>query len=376
MAKDWTEEEIAILRTRRMQRIPVPQIAAELGRPVPATYARARMIGTRVMDRRAWDAEQTAALVRMDAEGMLIKDIARALNRTEVSVRWKLEDIGLSGKRLRRWTSGEIKRLERLVAAGGDVEAFARKTGRPVEAVVAKAKEVGAVAKKRVYWSVAAETRLRAGLDDLVAVAGDLGMSIEAVVGKARKLGLVGKANDVRGMDAQIRAAVGDGGGIDALGLRTGKSARALRARAEAIGALRAIRVDRRVGETEARTIAVAVMERGVTAVAKEARRDVRTVKQVVAEQATTRKPFVFAAARRQAPRADAEADARAVEAFLVANRVTKAGDEGISSIVLSLRRRGYSVVGDIDCGFVVDGRVALADGRALREYASARGIG
>jgi hypothetical protein len=101
MNREWTEEELEILRRDREAKVPVPVTAAKLNRPVPATYLRARMIGTQVQTHQAWE-EATVArlreLVRADPP-MTDKQIAAELGRTITQVRWKLKDLNLIGVR-------------------------------------------------------------------------------------------------------------------------------------------------------------------------------------------------------------------------------------------------------------------------------------
>ena len=45
MNRGWTPKELEILKQEREKGTKIPEIAAMLNRPVPATYTRARMIG-------------------------------------------------------------------------------------------------------------------------------------------------------------------------------------------------------------------------------------------------------------------------------------------------------------------------------------------
>jgi hypothetical protein len=101
MNREWTEEELEILRRDREAKVPVPVTAAKLNRPIPATYLRARMIGTQVQTHQSWE-ESTVAklreLVKADPP-MTDKQIAAELGRTVTQIRWKLKDLNLIGVR-------------------------------------------------------------------------------------------------------------------------------------------------------------------------------------------------------------------------------------------------------------------------------------
>lgn len=101
MNREWTDEEIEILRRDRAAKIPVPVTAAKLNRPVPATYLRARMIGTQVQKHQSWGEQEVAQLraLVMANPPMTDKRIAETLGRTVTQVRWKMQDLGLIGVR-------------------------------------------------------------------------------------------------------------------------------------------------------------------------------------------------------------------------------------------------------------------------------------
>ncbi|WP_262272026.1 hypothetical protein [Microvirga yunnanensis] len=113
MNRVWTDEELEILRRDREAKVPVPVTAAKLGRPVPATYARARLIGTLVQPHQAWDEASVARLRELVSADppMTDKRIATELGRTVTQIRWKMQDLGLIGVR-------DLSKLAKITAAG------------------------------------------------------------------------------------------------------------------------------------------------------------------------------------------------------------------------------------------------------------------
>ena len=112
MNRVWTEEELDILRRDREAKVPVPVTAAKLGRPVPATYARARLIGTLVQPHQSWDEASVARLRELVCADppMTDKRIAAELGRSVTQIRWKMQDLGLIGVR-------DLSKLARITAA-------------------------------------------------------------------------------------------------------------------------------------------------------------------------------------------------------------------------------------------------------------------
>ncbi len=112
MNRVWTEEELDILRRDREAKVPVPVTAAKLGRPVPATYARARLIGTLVQPHQSWDGASVARLRELVCADppMTDKRIAAELGRSVTQIRWKMQDLGLIGVR-------DLSKLAKITAA-------------------------------------------------------------------------------------------------------------------------------------------------------------------------------------------------------------------------------------------------------------------
>lgn len=112
MNRVWTEEELDILRRDREAKVPVPVTAAKLGRPVPATYARARLIGTLVQPHQSWDEASVARLRELVCADppMTDKRIAADLGRSVTQIRWKMQDLGLIGVR-------DLSKLAKITAA-------------------------------------------------------------------------------------------------------------------------------------------------------------------------------------------------------------------------------------------------------------------
>ena len=86
MAVIWTPEKNAEFATLRAARAPVAAMAQKFGTTVAAIYAHARVIGARVMARKAWQPEEVKQLISLDESNLAIRAIATRLGRTEASV--------------------------------------------------------------------------------------------------------------------------------------------------------------------------------------------------------------------------------------------------------------------------------------------------
>ncbi len=115
----WLPEEDAVIRSERAKHVPVPLIAERLGRPIPATYLRARKLGCLVQPKTFWspeEEERCRALLLQDP-APTDRELAQIFNRTIASVRWKVKDLGLLGKRALGLPRGTKVRRERRATA-------------------------------------------------------------------------------------------------------------------------------------------------------------------------------------------------------------------------------------------------------------------
>lgn len=151
-AKKWTEKEKTALRDGRASGMTVPEIAAQIGRPVAATYAQARKIDALVMGRKSWTPTEDAALREAVDKGVSMIDFAKQLDRTEGSVRWRKRLLDLSGpaparkpsqkKRAPARPKLDIEELRALAASHG-AESAAKALGVSSSTVRAAAKAAG-----------------------------------------------------------------------------------------------------------------------------------------------------------------------------------------------------------------------------------------
>lgn len=432
MNRVWTEEELEILRQDRAAKVPVPVTAAKLGRPVPATYARARLIGTLVQPHQPWDETSVArlrALVSSDPP-MTDKRIAEELGRTVTQIRWKMQDLGLIGVRdlskLAKVTASEMSRPQ--PAKSGAQKPVPQRTILPARAA-APIKEAEAVhsgqlvqkapaapldfrtalelALKRLEASLAVRLKnsvseaeagmVRAATDAIAEKRhidlrlADLGKRI-AAIGR-EQIAEAGRITQSECTETAAPAKRGTGDSAASGGKPEASSASPKRAAAKpapkkivgsaAPGASQAAAPRQMQSPPPASTPKIIVVETPV-AVRSEAGASPEPA-QVSGRggwKSVRRDPARVMAQAKAKAKATSRADAvdlalaaqAAIDRFIRERGVTKTEANGISALVSRLQARGYIVVQD-GGGWIIDQRHRVDGESALIAFAAARGI-
>lgn len=334
----WTEQQKAYLIAERAKGTPVPRIAAALGKPVPATYTRCRMLGSKIQAHTPWTPELETRLrdLATGAVPMTDQALADAVGKSVSQMRWKLGDLDLIGRRTKR-----PKVLPRQRTAPDD--------------------------RARVRFEAA---RARADAAQLRADEAAARREVEAR-----------RAEAVRAAALAARAQAAEQ-------RRTAKAAEAARVKTERVAAAaarvaerdRALEAAREARAAAARSVAVPEPI-GLAPVGPRSVEPVRTSGRGGWTQVNT-------GARRQkrgpAPsRNDTVALSRqaqdAVARFMAERGVTRAEPDPVERAISYLRRRGYVVVPQansqgITTQWTVDHRHVLAGAAALKTFAEARG--
>lgn len=290
----WTEAEDEIIRKRRAARVTVPEIAAELGRGTPATYARARKLDTRVMDRNEWTAAGVKRLETLYKGGMAIDAIAAALDRTVNSVRWKLDEGGITLDRVKTWTADEDAILTEM-AAGKTARSLDFRlvvadllnrvgTNRTVVAVEGRVRALGLLEASRTAWTDKEIEALKGALADLDGFAIAHGKDRAAVDRKVRALGLSRVKDGIDVEPELIAAAATRKGGLAELADRLDVPVRSLRAHGQKVGVIgkRASRL--MTEEKRQRILEAAAVGMSVTDAMRALGHDVRVLNKVAEE--------------------------------------------------------------------------------------------
>ncbi len=433
MNRVWTEEELEILRRDRAAKVPVPVTAAKLGRPVPATYARARLIGTLVQPHQPWDEASVARLRELVSADppMTDKRIAEALGRTVTQIRWKMQDLELIGVR-------DLSKLAKITASGTatrPAKLLPQKSGLPTRSVAKKSLSVPGAAPQaqgrnlvnRAYPAPAYHPRaaLERVLKDLETT---LAERLKTFVSEA-EAGMVRAATD----------AIAEKRRIDKRLAELGK--RIVDAQADRIARVAPMKVQAKAADvhvpSQRRAHQAAPLVREHEPSSNEpnptptrslskslARKPVIPAAQVVSQAASPRQtqpsapppkilvveaPAAIRAepspssdpvqvsgrggwksVRRDPARVAAQAKAKAtsradavdlaqaaqaaINRFIAERGVTKTERRGVQALVSRLQARGYIVVQDGD-GWVIDQRHRVENETALIAFAEARGI-
>jgi hypothetical protein len=408
MNRVWTEEELDILRRDRAAKVPVPVTAAKLGRPVPATYARARLIGTLVQPHQSWDeasVRQLRELVLADPP-ITDKRIAAELGRTVTQIRWKMQDLGLIGvrdlSRLAKATASQTARPKTIrpaAAKASTVSVPPRRRNAPAEAV----RPVQVVAEKPA--PAVAEGGLRAALHDaLRRIENVLSERLQNAI-RASEAAMIEAAKETIAEKGRIDQRLADlFKQAEAKAQRDAEAAREERALADKARVEKAQRAPRK---TETKRAALPSVVQGVSqaAPARPARQPVQpqAPRILVVDTPSMARPATpdptpalvsgrggWKSVRRDPARIQAQAKAKAtnradavdlaqaaqaaIDRFIAERGVTKTETTGIQTLVVRLQARGYIVVRE-DESWVVDQRHRIESEAALVAFAEARGI-
>jgi hypothetical protein len=423
MNRVWTEEELDILRRDRDAKVPVPVTAAKLGRPVPATYARARLIGTLVQPHRPWDEASIARLRKLVSADPPITDkhIAEDLGRTVTQIRWKMQDLGLIGVRdLSKLAKATASAMTRSKAANPLKQ-------KPVsqKRILTKSAAVSARTTNLVLTPVPAPISPQAALERaLNRLEATLAERLKNSVSEA-EVGMVRAATDAIAEKRQIDQRLADLGTRIA-DARSESIVNAERMNLEAKAAEATVPSERKTGELKA------PVHDGKSHLKKPKRTDVRpavrkvvvpaaqgtpqaavhrqmqlpappaTPKIVVLEipvaarpekktdsaptqisgrggwKSVRRDPARVLAKAKATSRSDAvdlaQAAQAAIERFIAERGVTKTETNDTQALVSRLQARGYIVVQDGN-GWIIDQRHRVDGEAALFAFAEARGI-
>ncbi len=422
MNRVWTEEELDILRRDRAEKVPIPVTAAKLGRPVPATYARARLIGTLVQPHQSWDEASVARLRELVSADppMTDKRIAAELGRTVTQIRWKMQDLGLIGVRdlskLARITAAETARPKvakqpsqrpALQKAG---PAMPRQSAPDMRATAASVRQVSATqidpraALKQAVRKL--ETALAERLKSMIAES-EAGMVRAATDAIAQKRGIDQHIADLcapsvkeeteRRTDAKVEARKTETKRMTeetALAPREKPLASEKKTSAPRKPAARKIVAPAAQGVAQAAAprpalapVPPPVPKIVVTEAPAAARLPTAEAEPAPAQtsgrggwKSVRRDPARIAAqAKAKATnRADAvdlaQAAQAAIERFIAERGVTRTETNGVQAVVARLQARGYIVVREGE-GWVIDQRHRVEDESALVAFAKARGV-
>ncbi len=341
MANDvWTEEQKAYLLAERAKGTPVPVIAATLGKPVPATYTRCRMLGNRVQVHTPWTADLEARLRDLATGGTPMSDqaLADAVGKTVPQMRWKLADLGLVGAR--------TKRPKRIPGGLGPAQA-ARSKG------AAAAPRDGGVAAR-----------------DAARLAGRMKAEADARADRERHAAARAATRDARAIAAKAAATAAR---VERARQAAQNSACRSRQAAEVAPAL----VQARSGATKPtpqQPIGLAPVGSGPASAARTSGRGGWV--QTHARRGGARPA---AAPSRDSTLALSRDAGEAVARFMAERGVTRVATDPVEQVVTYLRRRGYVVVAEIasdetQTQWTVDNRHVLPNAVALKQFAEARG--
>lgn len=408
--KTWDEAETATLVRLNAEKLTIKQIAGELNRGESSVRWKLDELGIGGKRIAYWTEAEDAVLRRLGA-GKILADVdftailveltaLGVAERTASTVEFRLKALKIVEIARPRWSREEVKALK-VAAEADDIEGFAIRVGRPLVRVKAKAVEMGYIALSKQY-TAEEDQKIRDGIAagrDFDAIGSELDRSPRGVRLRAIELGVVTKRAP-RTMDdagkAEIIAAARSGMGVTEAAKALGRDTRSLKAVAAEAGVAFAVakrpappvrkakpKVDR-PKPVVVPAVRVAKVERPRVAKPMPAPRKQETVVRVARPAKATvpprpkaeRKVLVHfsTGSRIMTPLPEMDMSA-AVSRFLAEKGVTRAEAlDPVGYLVTGLRRRGYSVVGEAG-GWVIDGRVAVADQQQLADFARMRGV-
>lgn len=130
----WAPHEIELLVSLRQQKIPVSQIAKELGRTVNSVESRCRRPEQQLPAKR-WKQSEIDALFAMHRRGDAVEKIARELNRSVRNVQTRLKALPLIPKPAKKWSIEELIKLKELELRGVPIETIASEMQRSIHSV-------------------------------------------------------------------------------------------------------------------------------------------------------------------------------------------------------------------------------------------------
>lgn len=359
----WTPEtDRLIADLRRKDRLSLREVALRVGRSTAATSVRLRKLGVTIQDRREWTGDEILRLRAAIDAGNTIRAIADDLDRGECSVRWKLEDLGLKPGRMRLWTPAEDARVAGAVDPA-DLARVAAEIGRSPASVRSRRRSLGVLVRKP--WDDAEDAELRRLVEaggSVRSISAAMGRPASSVSVRARRLDLSFASEPQAWLACEedclreLAGALGVGpAGVQAMARRTGRSARAVKARLKALG-LKGLRAPRPVAVTRPRPV-----------VAPRAQR---------LERVRPERPAKAFRPAPPAPRPSLSPDLEdAIAKFLRERGDVAARLDPERETIRLVRSRGYSVTGSGKDGFLVDGRLRLAGLAELGAFAAKRGI-
>ena len=272
MNREWTADEIAVIRADTAARVSRVVTAAKLGRPVAATRTRALMIGAVMQPHVGWEVaevERLRALFAVDGPLPTDREIEAATGRKPTSFRPKLVELGLVGPRRFRddvlaspdTLARRREGVARVVRGTKSRDALAARAARKAERLERKAAAAAAAVERREARAAAAAAREVARLAALSEARAVRAARAEAVAQRERsKAVAVRKARIARPAPARPVVARSTAPTVPAVASRGGTvvSVRsAMRAALDRVAARRIVASPEQAAAAEARLMAL-----------------------------------------------------------------------------------------------------------------------